>query len=184
MTDTAKQQSLAALEWLVEAGADEAIGDEPVNRFAIKKSDRPLEGGSKAVSRDSAKTASGRGDLVRSDPSPKFASQISTLPQGEGKEAIEGDDIATAQSARRRCKLARGIESRAGILRRLRLEAHRHQHRLRRRQSRLAHHVHRRSAGPRRRPPGPALRRARRKVARQDAGGDRARPHRTLTSPM
>ena len=112
MTEPPNSNPLAALAWLVEAGAEEAIGDEPVNRFAIKKSDRPLEGGSKAVSRESAKTASGRGDLLRSDPSPKTPSAFSTSAsrsstgasafgldlQGEGKKAIEGDGIATAQS--------------------------------------------------------------------------------------
>jgi len=39
MSDPGKNDSLAALAWLVEAGADEAIGDAPVDRFAAK---RPL----------------------------------------------------------------------------------------------------------------------------------------------
>jgi uracil-DNA glycosylase family 4 len=88
---------LAALAWLVDAGADEAIGDEPVNRFVERKLDPPLEGGSKNSS--AAKNSSGRGDGLRNDPSPKTPSASSTLPQGEGKKnAIEGDGIATAQS--------------------------------------------------------------------------------------
>ncbi len=88
---------LAALAWLVEAGADEAIGDAPVNRFVERKLDPPLEGGSKNSS--AAKNSSGRGDGLRNDPSPKTPSASSTLPQGEGKKnAIEGDGIATAQS--------------------------------------------------------------------------------------
>ena len=34
MSDTSRDQSLAVLRWLVNAGADEAVGDAPVNRFA------------------------------------------------------------------------------------------------------------------------------------------------------
>jgi DNA polymerase len=34
MSDTSRDQSLAVLRWLVDAGADEAVGDTPVNRFA------------------------------------------------------------------------------------------------------------------------------------------------------
>jgi len=36
---------LAALAWLVEAGADEAIGEQPVDRFAAKKINPPSRGG-------------------------------------------------------------------------------------------------------------------------------------------
>ena len=34
MPDTSRDQSLAVLRWLIEAGAEEAVGDTPVNRFA------------------------------------------------------------------------------------------------------------------------------------------------------
>jgi DNA polymerase len=34
MSDTSRDQSLAALRWLIDAGADEAAGDAPINRFA------------------------------------------------------------------------------------------------------------------------------------------------------
>ncbi len=102
MADPTKSNPLSTLAWLVEAGADEAIGEEPVDRFAKKPPHPPLEGGSKADSRDSAKTASGRGLLPRTDPSPKFAPQISTLPQGEGGRLFaESDSIGTAQSLAR-----------------------------------------------------------------------------------
>jgi DNA polymerase len=100
MSKPAGPETLSALAWLVEAGAEEAIGEEPVNRFAAKAvfSNPPLEGGSKAGSRDSAKTASGRGVGELPHPSQKFASQISTLPQGEGqKRSIDpADSIGTA----------------------------------------------------------------------------------------
>ncbi len=109
MADPTTLDPLATLAWLVEAGAEEAVGDEPVDRFAKKKPAtdvRPSpEGGSKVDSRDSATTASGRGGGSRADPSPKFASQISILPQGEGQKPTvllsEPDSIGTAQSLAR-----------------------------------------------------------------------------------
>ena len=75
--------SLSALSWLVDAGADEAVLEEPVDRFI---SNPPLEGGSKSRASVSENGISGRGSGASSktDPSPKFASQISTLSQGEG----------------------------------------------------------------------------------------------------
>ena len=41
MSDLTRERSLAALRWLLEAGADEAIAEEPVNRFASKAPSRP-----------------------------------------------------------------------------------------------------------------------------------------------
>jgi DNA polymerase len=98
MSDPVKHDSLAALAWLIEAGADEAIGDTPVDRFALKAKpvpsfNPPLEGGSKtrSVLREGpARSAAG----TSAYPSPKSASQISTLPQGEGSP----DSIGTAMS--------------------------------------------------------------------------------------
>ncbi len=91
---------LAALAWLVEAGADDATGEEPVDRFAKKSPHPPLEGGANSV-----KPNSGRGVGAHTDPSPKFAPQISTLPQGEGRLSAsllpETDSIGTAQSLAR-----------------------------------------------------------------------------------
>jgi|KBSMisStaDraftv2_1062788.scaffolds.fasta_scaffold34434_4 uracil-DNA glycosylase family 4 len=88
--------SLAALAWLVEAGADEAVGETPLNRFQVKasaSSSHPLlEGGSKNQSA-SARGFFGEGSQVQKNyPSPKSASQISSSaatrglnPQGEGR---------------------------------------------------------------------------------------------------
>ena len=85
---TADLDTLSALAWLVEAGADEAVGETPVNRFQAKAAPRtsnpPLEGGSKNQSAP-ARGFFGEGSQSgRNYPSPKSASQISTLPQGEG----------------------------------------------------------------------------------------------------
>jgi DNA polymerase len=41
MSDRLKDDSLAALAWLVESGADEAIGETPVNRLAAKPNPAP-----------------------------------------------------------------------------------------------------------------------------------------------
>ncbi|MBV8799032.1 MAG: uracil-DNA glycosylase [Alphaproteobacteria bacterium] len=65
------QDQLATLAWLVEAGADEAVGEAPVNRFQAK------------------------GAAAKNYPSPKSASQISSSaairglnPQGESGKSL------------------------------------------------------------------------------------------------
>ncbi|HEV2561136.1 MAG TPA: peptide chain release factor N(5)-glutamine methyltransferase [Rhizomicrobium sp.] len=57
----------------------------------------PLEGGSK-----NSKNFSGRGHVgaLKHDPSPKFASQISTLPQGEGEVISRFDYLIARRAAR------------------------------------------------------------------------------------
>jgi uracil-DNA glycosylase family 4 len=37
MTDGKKPEALAALRWLIDAGADEAVGEHPVDRFAARR---------------------------------------------------------------------------------------------------------------------------------------------------
>jgi uracil-DNA glycosylase family 4 len=84
--------TLTTLNWLVEAGADEAIAEEPVNRL-IAKPNPPLEGGSKFASQ-----ISGRGQ--GHSPLPE-ALRASPLPQGEGRRTapIPGDAIGGAMAA-------------------------------------------------------------------------------------
>jgi len=89
---------LATLAWLLEAGADEAIGETPVDRFASKKSNPPLEGGSKNSSE--AKNFSGRGTASANITPPRSSFAASTLPQGEGVRKEE-DSIGTAQELAR-----------------------------------------------------------------------------------
>src|SRR6185437_1557827 len=111
---------LSALAWLVEAGADEAVGDVPADRFQAKTpkpSSPPLERGSKSpkdfpasakatagqeehlVRRSFSEGGSGRGTVPGVPyPSPKSASQISTLPQGENGDSV-GYAIALARAA-------------------------------------------------------------------------------------
>jgi DNA polymerase len=101
MNEPPKLDTLSALAWLVEAGADEAIGETPVNRFAKKSPHPPLEGGSKADSRDSAKMASVRG-VSQSPPTRSSPPAMNTLPhKGGGKEKEEADGIGNAQAVAR-----------------------------------------------------------------------------------
>jgi DNA polymerase len=99
------EESLVALAWLIDAGADEAIGDTPVDRLtAVARTNLnpPLKGGSKSASQ-----ISGRGLAEpRSAPSPKTPPAFSTLPQGEGKKTttptaspaiLDSDEIGNAQ---------------------------------------------------------------------------------------
>lgn len=78
---------LSALVWLVEAGADEAVGEAPVNRFQARASapapHRLLEGGSRVVERSGVDLGEGS-QTQKNYPSPKSTSQASTLPQREG----------------------------------------------------------------------------------------------------
>ena len=39
--DMGRDEAAAAIEWLVEMGADEVVGDEPVNRFTPELSSQP-----------------------------------------------------------------------------------------------------------------------------------------------
>ncbi len=86
MTDPIRDP-LQALRWLVEAGADEAVGDEPVNRFALARVSAP----------PSAPRA------VPTAPLPEARKRASTLPQGEaGKNAAaQAVSMSTAPGAAR-----------------------------------------------------------------------------------
>jgi uracil-DNA glycosylase family 4 len=101
----AMSDTLSTLNWLVEAGADEAVAEEPVNRL-VAKSNPPLEGGGSGSVPTSKLTPRsggnfGEGSAVRAaSPSPKMPSAFSTLPQGEGqKTPVPDDTIGNAQVA-------------------------------------------------------------------------------------
>jgi DNA polymerase len=88
---------LSALSWLVDAGADEAVLDEPVNRLKAA-SHPPLEGGS--INPSVARDFSGRGQPSVPYPAPKFAAQISTRPQGAGDGSSDSIGAAMEIAAR------------------------------------------------------------------------------------
>jgi uracil-DNA glycosylase family 4 len=75
-----RERALATLTWLMEAGADEAIADEPVNRFAPRAaSGRPTQG--EAAADENTR-------LRRQDTNspPRTAFVRPNLPQGEGEK--------------------------------------------------------------------------------------------------
>ena len=100
----ANPDTLSTLAWLVEAGADEAVLEEPVNRLVAKAHPLPM-GGSK-----SAEQISGRGSAQTPGPapSPKMPSASSILPQGEGAKgsapaAVDTDSIGRAMEIATAC---------------------------------------------------------------------------------
>ena len=84
MSDPLREQALSALRWLLEAGADEAIADEPLNRFKIPF---PLvgDGGASKL------------------PLPEARLRPSPLPHREGGKlaAAEAVSLSTAPGAAR-----------------------------------------------------------------------------------
>jgi uracil-DNA glycosylase len=110
MSDPLTDDPLAALAWLVESGADETIGHEPVNRLVAKvTSNPPLEGGghgptskTRSVSGEgSARSAASSQPRSTTYPSPKSAAPIARSgdalhPQGEGGK--DSDSISSAQA--------------------------------------------------------------------------------------
>ncbi len=87
MADPTRDETLSLLRWLLEAGADEAIGEQPVNRFARAS---PLP---EPSSRQSATT--------RSTLPPAFA-EASAGKQGKGgKISAEAVSLSTAPGAAR-----------------------------------------------------------------------------------
>jgi uracil-DNA glycosylase family 4 len=112
--------TLKTLNWLVEAGADEAIAEQPVDRL-VAKPNPPLEGGGSGSVPTSKLTPRsggnfGEGSTSRTtNPSPKMPSAFSSSadksstgafvsrldPQGEGRSAalVPGDAIGGAMQA-------------------------------------------------------------------------------------
>src|SRR5258706_5425090 len=71
MSNPTRDESLSLLRWLIEAGADEAIADTPVNRFA------------RAAAAPLPEASSRQGATTRSTLPPAFA-EASAGKQGEG----------------------------------------------------------------------------------------------------
>ncbi|MDE2110706.1 MAG: uracil-DNA glycosylase [Alphaproteobacteria bacterium] len=97
MADPTSTDPLAALSWLVEAGAEDAIGDDPVNRLAKVNTAVPSDG------KVGPRANETRGDTFATGTSPPRAARTPTptnaLPFKGGKE--EPDSIGTAQSLAR-----------------------------------------------------------------------------------
>ncbi len=100
---------LSTLAWLVDAGADEALLEEPVNRLTARaaSSNLPLVGGSKTAEQFSGRAAI---STSRPTPAPKNPSDFSTLPQGDGKDVI-GNAIAVAGAANSLAELKAALKA-------------------------------------------------------------------------
>ncbi len=92
MSDPLKHDPLAALAWLLEAGADEAIGPEPVDRFALKPKTAPPPSAARGTNLRTAAT-----DL-RSTPQPSPISAFSKPASPSLPLASESDSIGTAMA--------------------------------------------------------------------------------------
>ena len=96
-TELPPGEALALLRWLVESGADEAIGEEPVNRFVARTNPipSPLAGEGKS----NAKRSTWEGEIARTPPPPS-RSAARPLPRGEAEQIREtsGDDIGDAMA--------------------------------------------------------------------------------------
>ena len=91
MSVSTREESLAALRWLIEAGADETLAETPLNRF-VSRGAAP-----EAASRQSPKPP-------LPDPAPRIRSAGSALQQGEGRKiaaSAEAVSLSTAPGAAR-----------------------------------------------------------------------------------
>lgn len=82
--------SFSTLAWLVEAGADEAIGEEPVNRLVAKTAPKPTDY-LQSTPRFRPEPAPQRPAFAPARPAPSLAQQARTPAT-----VIEGDDIGNA----------------------------------------------------------------------------------------
>jgi hypothetical protein len=87
MTDL---DSLSALAWLVDAGADEAVGDEPVNRLVAKPAPKPTDFLQPPPGHRPPPAAQ-RSAFTPARPAPTLAQQARA-----SAPVIEGDEIGTA----------------------------------------------------------------------------------------
>jgi len=98
--------SLDALAWLLDSGADEACGDEPVNRFTARASiPPPLAGGGEA------RSASGEG--LRQPPPPDLSrnSAINRPPPPGGREKLIADSSPASDHIGRAMEIAAACNS-------------------------------------------------------------------------
>lgn len=94
MPDNTRDQSLAVLRWLIEAGADEAVSEAPNNRFAQAGGNTPLPSASRTPS-PSRGEGSGKERVVPPSVAP---SKTSTSAQTVSLSTAPGAARALAQS--------------------------------------------------------------------------------------
>lgn len=104
-------ETLSTLAWLVEAGADEAIGSEPVNRLVQRPAAAPSPASSPAVPRKPVVTAAVPGDAIGT-------AQAVTAAAGnlaELKAALEAFDGCALKRTATNTVFADGVAS-SGVL--------------------------------------------------------------------
>ncbi len=165
-----RAEMLAALRWQIEAGADEAIMDTPIDRFAAPPAPE-MAAAIRPVASATAPAPAGVTDRIQVAgpyvPPPLAPAASSANSPGEGASAHA---LAAAANTLEELRAALAGFEGCG---------------LKRTATNLvfadgnpagARHVHRRGAGRRRGPPGSALRRGQRPIARPHAGRHRAQP--------
>src|SRR5262245_57088692 len=96
MAEKTRDQSLAVLRWLIEAGADEAVSETPVNRFA-QPPNASLPSASRAPSTARNEGPRERGTPMAADKS-RAAVSASTAAQAVSLSTAPGAARALAQS--------------------------------------------------------------------------------------
>ncbi len=153
MAELGRADSLEILRWLVEAGADEAILDTPVDRLAERPNSAP---GSRAGTREPA---------VFQRPATAARSAVTKMAAGAAAVSL-GTAPGAARALAASCTNLAELKAAVEIVRRLRTEKERDQHGICRRLARGPRHADRRSARRGRRPPRLAVRRAGGTIAR------------------
>ena len=99
MADPTRDESLSLLRWLLEAGADEAIAEQPINRFA-RKIPSPLAAGGGASRATRATGVSGEAGLQREDGRTRAeAISLSTAPGAARALAASCTTLAELKAA-------------------------------------------------------------------------------------
>ncbi len=96
MTGQRKSDTLNTLNWLVEAGADEAVLDAPVNRFAAPRTSARNDDGTLPFPNENARPTN-VAERVRA------ARSSQPTPASPASLATEGDNIGHAMEIARRC---------------------------------------------------------------------------------
>jgi uracil-DNA glycosylase len=103
MTQGKKSKALASLRWLVDAGADEAVGELPVDRFAVRPRVAPEPATSPSQMRAKSDVGEASRETVRGHQSSVTPGVQSTPSRSVGPAQSETDAIGHAHDIAARC---------------------------------------------------------------------------------